>query len=84
MFEYFPANNLFLPNQSGFKPSDSCINQLLSITHEMYQSFDNDVEVWGVFLDTLKTFNNYDSLIFKISHHRITGNIFQFVKRFLK
>ena len=25
-------NNLFLANQSGFKPRDSCINQLVSIT----------------------------------------------------
>ena len=26
---------LLNPNQSGFRPSDSCINQLLAITHEM-------------------------------------------------
>ena len=32
-------NNLISPNQSGFKPGDSCINQLLSITHEIYSSF---------------------------------------------
>ena len=45
MFEYFPANNLILPNQLGFKPGGSCINQLLSITHKIYQSFHNDVEI---------------------------------------
>ena len=33
MFEYFTANNLILPNQSGFRPDDPCINQLLSIIH---------------------------------------------------
>ena len=33
MFSFFLANNLLAPNQSGFKPGDSCINQLLSITH---------------------------------------------------
>ena len=32
------------PNQSGFKPGDSWVNQLLSITHEIYKSFDNGVE----------------------------------------
>ena len=26
---------LLSPNQSGFRPSDSCINQLLAITHEI-------------------------------------------------
>ena len=36
MFRFFLANNLLAPNQYGFKPGDSCINQLLSITHEIY------------------------------------------------
>ena len=40
MFEFFIANNLISKNQSGFRPGDSCINQLLSITHEIYQSFE--------------------------------------------
>ena len=31
-------------------------NQLISITHEMYQSFDNGVEVRYVFLDISKAF----------------------------
>ena len=33
MFSFFLTNSLLAPNQSGFKPGDSCINQLLSITH---------------------------------------------------
>ena len=49
--KFFNENDLLSPNQSGFRPGDSCINQLLSITHEIYQSFDNDLEVRGVFLD---------------------------------
>ena len=36
---------------------DACINQLLSITHDMYQSFHNGFEVRGVFLDISKAFN---------------------------
>ena len=57
MFEYFKANNLNSLNQSGFKPGNSCLNQLLSITHEIYQSFDKGFEVRGVFLDILKAFD---------------------------
>ena len=41
MFSYFIENDLITQNQSVFKPGDSCINQLLSITHEIYKSFDN-------------------------------------------
>ena len=39
MFEFFIENNLISKNQSGFRPGDSCINQLLSLTHQIYQSF---------------------------------------------
>ena len=31
---------LLNPNQSGFRPSDSCINQLLAITCEIFETFD--------------------------------------------
>ena len=53
-FTLFLANNLLAPNQSGFKPGDSCINQLVSITHETYSSFDDGFEVRGDFLDISK------------------------------
>ena len=39
MYEFFTENNLISPNQSGFKPGDSCINLFLSMTHEIYKSF---------------------------------------------
>ena len=41
LFEYFIENDLISANQSGFKPGDSCTNQLISIRHEIYQSFDD-------------------------------------------
>ena len=44
MFRFLNGNNLVSSNQSGFKPGDPCINQLLSITHEIYKSFDNGLK----------------------------------------
>ena len=41
MFEFFSENELISHNQSGFRPGDSCINQLLCITHDIYQSLDD-------------------------------------------
>ena len=38
-------------DQSCFKLSDLCFNQLLSITHEIYSGCDNSYKVRGVFLD---------------------------------
>ena len=40
MYSFFIKNDLISSNQSGFKQGDSCINQLLSITHDIYQSLD--------------------------------------------
>ena len=48
MYEFFTENDLISPNQSGFKPGDSCINQLLSIIHKNYNSFDDGLEVRGI------------------------------------
>ena len=33
-------NELILPNQAGFKPSDFWTNQLLAITYKIYKSFE--------------------------------------------
>ena len=57
MFEFFTETELISHNQSVFKPGDSCINQLLCITHDIYQSLDDGLETRGVFLDISKTFD---------------------------
>ena len=50
-------NNLVSPKQSGFIPGESCVNQLLSIIHGIFTSFDNYLEVRGVLLDIYKAFD---------------------------
>ena len=51
MFSFFTENNLISQNQSGFKPGDSYNSQLLFLTHDTYQSFDDDWKVSEVFLN---------------------------------
>ena len=69
MFEYFTAINLVSPNQSDFKLGDSYINQLSSVTNEIYQSFDNGFEVQDMFLDISKAVDKvwHDGLTLKLS-----------------
>ena len=57
MFEFFIRNDLISQNQSDFKPDDSCINQLLAITHEIYKSFNACLDVRAVFLEISKAFD---------------------------
>ena len=40
MLEFLEENNLLCPHESGFRSSDSCQSQLLSIVHDIYASFD--------------------------------------------
>ena len=64
----FSLEALISANQSDFKPGDSCINQLLWITHNIYKSFDDGYEVRDVFLEISKAFDKvwHDRLTFKI------------------
>ena len=70
-------NNLISPKQSGFRPGDSCINQLLSISHDIFTPFDNGLEVGGVFLDISKTFDNVwqDELIYKLKQNGVKDKL---------
>ena len=86
MFRFLIENNLISSNQSGFQPGSSCINQLLSITHEIYKSFDDGFEVRGVFLDILKAFDKvwHEGIIFKLKQNGISGKILSVLSDFLK
>ena len=50
MFNYFFPNKLISKYQPGFQPGDSCINQLLSITHKIFISLDKEIEVRSLLL----------------------------------
>ena len=58
IFNFRIQSNLLNSCQSNFRPNDSCINQLISITHNIYRAFDANpsLEVRGVFLDLPKAF----------------------------
>ena len=76
IFGFLIENDLIFQNQSGFKPGDSCINQLLSINHETYQSFDEAFHVRSVFLDISTAFDKvwHDGLAFKLKQNDISSN----------
>ena len=64
IFEFFIRNDLISQNQSGFKPGDSCISQLLAVTHEIYKSVDACLDARAVFQGILKALDKYGTRIF--------------------
>ena len=86
MFKFFTENNLISHDQSGFKPGDSCTNQLLSIMHRIYKSFNDGHEVLSVFLDMSKAFDKvwHMGLVFKLKQNGISGNLLSTLTDFLK
>ena len=71
---------LLNPNQSGFRPSDSCINQLLAITHERFEASDCNpaLEIRSVFLDISEAFDKlwHEGLLFKLRFMGISDELY--------
>ena len=65
-----------------FKPGDLCINQLLSINHEIYSYFDESLGVRSVLFDNSKAFDRvwHDGIIFKLTQNGISGNLLNLLR----
>ena len=68
-------------SQSGFRTGGSSINQLLSITHDIYRSFDEGFETREIFLDISRAFEEVwrEGLIYKLCQHGCSGDILSFL-----
>ena len=86
-YEFLNKNNLFNHIQSGFRHYDSCIHQLIAITHNISSAFDANpsLDVRGIFLDLSKAFDRvwHATLPYKLKSNGIDGNLFKFIKSFL-
>ena len=49
VYSFLNINNLISKNQSGFRPGDSTIYQLTSITSDIYTAFENHDETRAIF-----------------------------------
>ena len=85
VYQYLITNNLLSKFQSGFRPRDSCIFQLISITSSIYEAFENFDETRALFLDISKAFDKvwHDGLIFKLKANGISGSLLKFFTNYL-
>ena len=85
VYAFLDKNNLISTKQSGFRPGDSCIYQLISITSDIYKNFENFDETRAVFLDISKAFDKvwHDGLLHKLKSNGISGNLLLFFESYL-
>ena len=59
LYSYFIKNNLLVNCQSRFMKGDSCVSQLLSITHTIHKNLDANpsLDTKGICLDMSKAFD---------------------------
>ena len=80
--------DLLNPNQSGFRPGDSTINQQISITHTIFKALDCSppLDVRSVYLDTSKAFDRvwHDGLMYKLKLCGVSGQFLVLIQGFLK
>ena len=87
MNRHFTDNQLLTLNQSGLRPGDSTINQLLYSTQKIYTAFEDfpSRETRAVFLDISKAFDKvwHEGLVFKLKTYGISGPLLALIVSYL-
>ena len=85
MYKYISDYNILSPNQSDFCTWDSCINQHLSITHDIYHSFDEGFETTAIFLNISTAFEKFwlEGLIYELRLYGFSSELLSLLINFL-
>ena len=84
--KHINENNLFNPNQHGFRSGRSCLSQLLEQHDLIVNLLDKETNVDVVYLDFSKAFDKVDHSIVltKVKKLGITGKIYNWIESFLR
>ena len=87
IYSHLCDNRLIVGYQSGFRPCDSTINQLLLISHKIYGGFEEipSKETRAIFLDLSKALDRvwHKGLIYKLQGNRVFGSLLMLLQDFL-
>ena len=88
MYEFLEENYLLCEHQLGFRPSDSCEYQVISIICDIYASFDcnTPLDVRCIFLDISRVSDKvwHDGFIFKIKCIGVNGIFLKLMTNFMQ
>ena len=88
MYTFLQNEQLLNPNESGFRPSDWCINQSLSIMLETFRSYNAPppLKIKSIFLDiSTKAFDTvwHEGLLYKLNPIGISRNFYKSIESYL-
>lgn len=77
VYKYFLDNNLLTWRNSGYKALDSSMNQLVYISHKIYEALENGMDACLVSLDATCAFDRvwHAGLLYKLNSKGITGHL---------
>ena len=87
IYNFLLQKELINPNQPGVRPSDSCVYQLIAITHEIFEAFHCNPSLDGrsVFLDISKAFDKvwHEGMLYKLKSMGISGELYYLLETYL-
>ena len=87
IYNFLLEEELLNPNQSGFRPSDYCVSQLLAIIHEIFEAFDCNppLEFRSVFLDISKACDKvwHEYLLYKLKSMGTSEEFYNVLENYL-
>ena len=86
IMKHMTDNNLFSDSQYGFRNKRSCVLQLLEVLDYWNKSVDEGKQVDTIYLDIRKAFDSisHKRLLQKLEAYGIEGEVFEWVRDFLK
>ena len=86
LYNHLESNGLITKNQSGFRPCDSTINQLIELVNDVHKGLGHRkcLEVCAV-LDISKAFDKvwHDGLLFKLKQNGVAGSVLALLRSYL-
>ena len=85
LYKYCIDNNLLTWRNSGYKPLDSTVNQLILLCHRIYEALEKGQDICFVSLDASSAFNRvwHKGLIFKLKQLGISGKLLIWLEDYL-
>ena len=85
LYEFCMRHNLLTWRNSGYKHKDSTINQLIYISHHIYDALTKGLDVCFVSLDASSAFDRvwHDGLLFKLKSLGVSGSLLAWFKDYL-